>query len=228
MGANFHFGASTRMYVLREKVKAQNIVEDIPIGSDLALPNNEEEIDEMTEYNTAHNRKISTLGITDTHHVVKKGVKRKAVHFNEEEIIINPEDVDPSIGRFRNLVQSTVIIQTTNKRMRIDSGNNFNLPTSNSHPEHKHILHHPIISAPPTGLYTGLNEPADAFSSTNFLLPNPAPEIDSNKPTSSSTVQFKHNDNYTMTGDDHEPRKKKYKKETWYGVKKAVKAFGDI
>lgn len=227
IGATFHFGASTRMYVLREKVKAQSIVEDIPVGSE-ALPNNEEEIDEMTEYNTAHNRKISTLGITDTHHVVKKGVKRKSVHFNEEEIIINPEDVDPSIGRFRNLVHSTVIIQTSNKRMRVE-GNNFNLPTSNSHHEHKHILHHPIISAPPSGLYTGLNEPTDAFTPTNFLLPNPAPEIDSNKAnSSSSSVQFKHDDNYPMTGDDHEPKKKKYKKETWHGVKKPVKAFGDI
>jgi nuclear inhibitor of protein phosphatase 1 len=217
------------MYVLREKVKAQSIVEDIPIGSELALPEAQEEVDEMTEYNTAHNRKISTLGIADTHHVVKKGVKRKSVHFNEEEIIINPEDVDPSIGRFRNLVQSTVIIQAPNKRMRVDGGNNFNLPTSN-HNEHKHILHHPIISAPPpSGLYTGLNEPNEAFSSTNFLLPNPAPEIDSSKPTPSSSVQFKHDDNYPiMTGDDHEPKKKKYKKETWHGVKKAVKAFGDI
>ena len=31
------------------------------------------------------------------------------VTFNEEEIIINPEDIDPSVGRFRNLVETTVI-----------------------------------------------------------------------------------------------------------------------
>lgn len=40
-----------------------------------------------------------------------KGTKRKRnpVTFNEEEEVINPEDIDPSIGRFRNLVQTTVI-----------------------------------------------------------------------------------------------------------------------
>lgn len=31
------------------------------------------------------------------------------ITFNEEEIIINPEDVDPSVGRFRNLIETTVI-----------------------------------------------------------------------------------------------------------------------
>ena len=37
--------------------------------------------------------------------------KRRASHvrFNEEEEVINPEDIDPSVGRFRNLVQTTVI-----------------------------------------------------------------------------------------------------------------------
>jgi hypothetical protein len=31
------------------------------------------------------------------------------ITFNEEEMVINPEDVDPSIGRFRNLIETTVI-----------------------------------------------------------------------------------------------------------------------
>ena len=37
--------------------------------------------------------------------------KRKSVHvsFADEEDVINPEDIDPSIGRFRNMVQTTVI-----------------------------------------------------------------------------------------------------------------------
>ena len=35
--------------------------------------------------------------------------KRFGVSFNEEEDVINPEDIDPSIGRFRNLVQTTVV-----------------------------------------------------------------------------------------------------------------------
>lgn len=35
--------------------------------------------------------------------------KKKGVSFNEDEEVINPEDVDPSVGRFRNLIQSTVV-----------------------------------------------------------------------------------------------------------------------
>jgi hypothetical protein len=40
--------------------------------------------------------------------MVKK--KKKAVSFNEEEDIINPEDIDPSVGRFRNMIQTVVVI----------------------------------------------------------------------------------------------------------------------
>jgi nuclear inhibitor of protein phosphatase 1 len=49
------------------------------------------------------------LGIPDDDN--RKGLKRKkkSLTFNEEEEIINPEDIDPSVGRFRNLVQTTVI-----------------------------------------------------------------------------------------------------------------------
>lgn len=49
------------------------------------------------------------LGIPDE--VKRPGSKRKnkSVTFNDDEEIINPEDVDPSVGRFRNLVQTTVI-----------------------------------------------------------------------------------------------------------------------
>lgn len=35
--------------------------------------------------------------------------RKKGVSFNEDEEIINPEDVDPSVGRFRNLVHTTVV-----------------------------------------------------------------------------------------------------------------------
>lgn len=84
----------------------------------------------LTEYNTAHNRRISMLGITDGD-AATSGVsaakaksrnpnkRKRHVTFNEEEIIINPEDVDPSVGRFRNLVQTTVVIPT--KRPRFDA-----------------------------------------------------------------------------------------------------------
>lgn len=80
-------------------------------------------VQNLTEYNTAHNRRISMLGITDDVKMKKsKNSKRKRrnVTFNDEECIINPEDVDPNVGRFRNLIQTTVI---PTKRSRID--NNF-------------------------------------------------------------------------------------------------------
>ena len=31
------------------------------------------------------------------------------VGFRDEEDVINPEDIDPSIGKFRNLVQTTIL-----------------------------------------------------------------------------------------------------------------------
>lgn len=75
----------------------------------------------MTEYNTAHNRRISMLGITDDVKLKKnKNNKRKRrnVTFNDEECIINPEDIDPNVGRFRNLIQTTVV---PTKRSRIEN-----------------------------------------------------------------------------------------------------------
>lgn len=77
----------------------------------------------LTEYNTAHNRRISMLGINDDIKMKRnKSSKRKRrnVTFNDEECIINPEDVDPNVGRFRNLIQTTIV---PTKRSRID--NNF-------------------------------------------------------------------------------------------------------
>ena len=64
----------------------------------------------MTEFNTAHNRRISMLGIGDDE-AKQRGRKRHkhSIGFREDEDIINPEDVDPSIGKFRNLVQTTVL-----------------------------------------------------------------------------------------------------------------------
>lgn len=59
------------------------------------------------------------LGINDDHKSKKnKKRKRRNVTFNDEECIINPEDVDPNVGRFRNLVQTTIV---PTKRARSDA-----------------------------------------------------------------------------------------------------------
>ena len=52
------------------------------------------------------------LGIADEDASGRNGSrkrKKRSITFNEEEEVINPEDIDPSVGRFRNLVQTTVI-----------------------------------------------------------------------------------------------------------------------
>ena len=74
----------------------------------LGLPETQTELDNLTEFNTAHNRRITMLGIPAEDKKVNKRRKIR-ITFNEDEEIINPEDVDPSVGRFRNMIESTVI-----------------------------------------------------------------------------------------------------------------------
>ena len=87
----------------------------------------------MTEFNTAHNKRLAqlvemsatsaNLGVGPA--LVKR--RKKTVSFYEDEIIINPEDIDPSIGRFRNMVQTTVIIPSKKKRPNQAQFNNQNI-----------------------------------------------------------------------------------------------------
>jgi nuclear inhibitor of protein phosphatase 1 len=176
------------------------------------------------------------LGITQDSAGFKKtpGTKRKRVHFNDDEIIINPEDVDPSIGRFRNLVQTTVL-PTSSKRLKFD----FSAPPSLYHNPtsptdiHKNILHPTILSPslygglPPTSMDTDhtshghtSSTPDDLSfnpfgSKLGMLLPNPAPEIApivESQSTQNKTVQIQ---NENMDIDDEPRKKKKYAKEAW-------------
>ena len=73
------------------------------------------QIQNLTEFNTAHNRRISMLGIADDDAGSRTaGGKRKkrSITFNDEEEVINPEDIDPNVGRFRNLVHTSLVIPT--------------------------------------------------------------------------------------------------------------------
>lgn len=82
------------------------------------------------------------LGISDDVEKRNKSRKRKrhSVSFNEDEEIINPEDIDPSIGRFRNLVQTT-IVPTSNKRIKL--GESLGVPHGTSEFKVPKVLHHP-------------------------------------------------------------------------------------
>ncbi|XP_052860094.1 nuclear inhibitor of protein phosphatase 1 [Anopheles cruzii] len=231
INSQFSFGASTRHYILRERPTVgsrTNIMEDIPMtmmdtsdGTFLGLPESQTELDNLTEYNTAHNRRISMLGISDDSgtgggaggpggpgvvsggsYKKNKKRKRKGVAFNEDEIIINPEDIDPSIGRFRNLIQSTVV-PVSAKRAKMEGQNSMGIITSPpcsskpaGFPLHPHHPIHPGQSH--QSLYHGI-DPSDGASSSvaghdgrsfdmdtlvsglttklGILLPNPAPDV---------------------------------------------------
>ena len=100
----------------------------------LGLPETEMELDNLTEFNTAHNRRITMLGIAPDADKLK-GKKRKIrvrnqsqfqiqevtlspfqITFNEDEEVINPEDIDPSVGRFRNMIETTIIPKKVRRR----------------------------------------------------------------------------------------------------------------
>ena len=69
--SSFHFGASTRKYIIRERPQAgpRPIMEELErsAASDtdgrlMGLPETESELDNLTEFNTAHNRRITMIG----------------------------------------------------------------------------------------------------------------------------------------------------------------------
>lgn len=158
------------------------------------------------------------LGITDDNSVKKNRNKRKRrnVTFNDEECIINPEDVDPNVGRFRNLIQTTVV---PTKRAKIDR-NYIGYPSSTnlvsaSEMMSKHLNPSSFMpqlyqDLPPLsdhsadvsmGKGTQAQYDANAPPSTappigtklGLLLPNPAPEVTPNTtdvPTGPSVVSF--------------------------------------
>ncbi|XP_030766725.1 nuclear inhibitor of protein phosphatase 1 isoform X1 [Sitophilus oryzae] len=229
--SSFHFGASTRNYIIRERPQTgiRPIIDEIEKAGEetegglLGLPETETELDNLTEFNTAHNRRISMLGISDDVDKRSKSRKRKrhSVSFNEDEEIINPEDIDPSIGRFRNLIQTT-IVPSSNKRVKF--GESLGVPHSMQEFKVPKVLHHPqhdlYNDLPPEtqssvgnmGIYSSLS------TRLGMVLPNPAPEVDMGLPHPSFIPQ------QAQAADSLEPKKKKYAKEAWPG-KKAVQTL---
>ncbi|XP_036418504.1 protein phosphatase 1, regulatory subunit 8a isoform X1 [Colossoma macropomum] len=96
------FGASTRVYTLREKPQTQpsaatgdSGVEDEELKGLLGLPEEETELDNLTEFNTAHNKRISTLAIEEGNLDIQRPKRKRRnsrVSFSEKEEIINPEE----------------------------------------------------------------------------------------------------------------------------------------
>ncbi|XP_014666791.1 PREDICTED: nuclear inhibitor of protein phosphatase 1-like [Priapulus caudatus] len=220
--STIRFGASTRTYIIRERPNnlGKSITDDTGEeveGGLLGLPETETELENLTEFNTAHNRRVTTFGIQDTENEGARPLKRKRsnshVNFSPEDEIINPEDIDPSVGRFRNMIQTAFIPK---KKMRQEGQTPGSTETSSRHLQpHYH-----------DNLYSDLphpNEGAAPIASAlpgklGFSLPNPAPELetmDAHVPTIHPAVVLP--SMVAASGGEDEPKKKKYAKEAWPG-----------
>ncbi|KAF7279676.1 hypothetical protein GWI33_006839 [Rhynchophorus ferrugineus] len=204
--SSFHFGASTRNYIIRERPQTgiRPIIDEIEKAGEetegglLGLPETETELDNLTEFNTAHNRRISMLGISDDVEKRNKSRKRKrhSVSFNEDEEIINPEDIDPSIGRFR-------VPHLTSE---------FKVPKVLHHPQHD--LYNDLPPETQSASMSNMSIYSSLSTRLGMVLPNPAPEVDMGVPNPTPfTPQQVH------ITDPLEPKKKKYAKEAWPGKK---------
>lgn len=229
-GSEIHFGASTRVFVLREKPQGSKDGKTTIDGSSISktegeapLPDDDNELDHLTEYNTATNKRISMVGIHDISNTKKTSnpnKKRKFVLFREEEDIINPEDIDPSVGRFRNLAQSVVIPSA--KRPK---------PNPSSSKVQYHVLR---PEHTPTDPSTDLSSFNPLISSSLSLrlginLSNPAPLYDDEEMTDKpeegmsgqrSEAHLETDDGQASVSDvseEHDHSKKKYAKEAWPG-----------
>jgi len=229
--SRFHFGASTRQYIIRERPQAgpRPIMEELEKSSSsdtdgrlMGLPETESELDNLTEFNTAHNRRITMIGIPEEG--ARKKPRKTRLTFNEEEMVINPEDVDPSIGRFRNMIESTVIPK---KRARNDMGISSGTDDST---KHRMIQAQQLTSPTKIDLYEDLPAVGTSglFASSlstklGLPLPNPAPDIDMAAPvvlsTSATTASASAAHLEAQFEDPDEPKKKKYAKEAWPGKK---------
>lgn len=132
------------------------------------------------------------------------------VRFKEEEDVINPEDVDPNVGRFRNLVQSTVIPK---KRLKLDSpvGRKDGRPN--------------LILKQQSGLsnnFTASNSIFSASLSIKLGLPslNPVPEVDLDSSMTESRDSSP--DERETSTSEGLPRRKRYAKEAWPGKQASV------
>lgn len=235
--SHFHFGHSTRVYVLRARPQMPNLpimeeFENDDDNDDNVNLENELALDNITEYNTAQNRRITLIGISDRD-FPRSDLKRKkhSVTFNEEDEVINPEDIDPTIGRFRNLVHTTVIPTKRQRQYIEDTENDYQQKLKENPGKGIHFpsnYHHDLYYDIP-GLHFNEDEEhsnkVDSSYSSSIVaklglpLPNPAPDVD-------LVDSFKvAPENPITTKVDLEPKKKKYAKEAWPGKKPSTSSM---
>ncbi|KAJ8290204.1 hypothetical protein GJAV_G00009900 [Gymnothorax javanicus] len=223
------FGASTRVYTIREKPQSQPSSASGDAGDDedlkglLGLPEEETELENLTEFNTAHNKRISTLTIEEgTLELQRPKRRRKSsrVSFNEDDEIINPEDIDPSVGRFRNMVQTAVVPM---KKRKLEGQNALGLEESSGRRPHSfHLsggLYGDLPPASHEGPAAGGGAAAAILGGLPLPFPNPAPEVDLSPTTAQPPITLKPVPSFASESGFNEPRKKKYAKEAWPGKK---------
>lgn len=161
------------------------------------------------------------LGISDDTEKRNANRKRKRqyVSFNEDEEIINPEDVDPSIGRFRNLIQTTVVPSTI-KRAKF-AADSIGISSDFKPPKAIHITTPDLYTDLPPESHSSsasgnLNIYSSLSSRLGMVLPNPAPDVDMDQGFAAPTPFVPPQVQIT---DPMEPKKKKYAKEAWPGKK---------
>lgn len=193
--STFSFGASTRRWMIRDRPAVEEKSEE----TDHSLPESEVDLDNLTKFNTARNRRLEMLGMVldETKKTAPKRKMRKGVSFNDEEDIINPEDVDPSVGRFRNLVKSALI---PSKRIRLEAG-----PATTSETVEEESC--------------GTQGTVAAFTPTGFAVPNPAPNVDE------ELNQLSLDSPEVKEETEAPKKKKKYVKESWPGKRSLQDAF---
>ncbi|KAM3857874.1 nuclear inhibitor of protein phosphatase 1 isoform 2-T2 [Diretmus argenteus] len=229
------FGASTRAYTLREKPQTQpsSAPGEVKAGEDeelkglLGLPEEETELENLTEFNTAHNKRISTLTIEDSNLDIQRPKRKRrssCVSFSEEDEVINPEDVDPSVGRFRNMIQTAVV---PIKKKKLESQGLLGLEETVARRMQNFPISGGLYGDLPPASHEAATHPAAAQVGATILgglplpCPNPAPEVDltpsSAQPPVTLTVAPAPGP-YTAEP-LNEPCKKKYAKEAWPGKK---------
>ncbi|MGH0157794.1 UNVERIFIED_CONTAM: hypothetical protein FKN15_034328, partial [Acipenser sinensis] len=185
-------------------------------------------IDLNSKFNTAHNKRISTLTIEEGNLDIQRPKRKRRssrVIFSDEEEIINPEDVDPSVGRFRNMIQTAVV---PIKKKKLEGHGTLGLEEAVA----RRMQNFPFSTGlygdlPPTsheagGHSHGAHGGATILGGLPMPFPNLAPDVDLTPASVPPTVAL----NPTPTPGAgfpseslNEPKKKKYAKEAWPGKK---------
>lgn len=130
--SKFSFGASTRNYIIRKGAghESQGVptndltpeMQKAVMMGRLSLPEDQTELDNLTDSNTRKNLKCSAHIPSQVSYnpigLLSKA-RKKRVSFAEHNQVVNLADIDDKIGKFKNLVSSTVVDDGKRKGMHL-------------------------------------------------------------------------------------------------------------